>query len=478
MMVEGKVSSFATFNNAFIPHGFIYFTTEEFLRLAHLRKGVRYDTEWPLRKVPLKETPHFICYSVDHKVYSIVTSKSTKCDKLPYINVEDDRVYEDLEREDGFIYPNKQQFTLQLFNTEYWHSIPNTSYTLDDHEHVTCMKNVFLTSSQHNIQNNYIALGTAAVLGEDNPSRGRILVAEVIDVVPDPNQPSTKNRFKMLYKGGQRGPVSALCSVGGHLLTAIGQKVFIWKFDGQTLSGLAFVDTNSYITHATSFHNLVVIGDIQRSISLLRFQPEWKTLGAISHHGKPTEVYSVELLVHEDRVTFIVADENKNLSYYAYEPNNDDSDGGKKLIKCGDIHVGQIVQCMWRVGCIQVDKSTGVPNELFDKAQITMTGSLDGGIGMILPIKERLFKRFQMVTNLMYQTQSQFAGLNPRFFRTYKHDKTELMNPKRNVLDGDFLWKYHNLSKLAKEEILRKIQMPQSEIEDALMELYRCTNVF
>ena len=36
---------------------------------------------------------------------------------------------------------------------------------------------------------------------------------------------------------------------------------------------------------------------------------------------------------------------------------------------------------------------------------------------MILPIKERLFKRFQMVTNLMYQTQSQFAGLNPRFFR-------------------------------------------------------------
>ena len=96
--------------------------------------------------------------------------------------------------------------------------------------------------------------------------------------------------------------------------------MFIWKFDGQTLSGLAFVDTNSYITHATSFHNLVVIGDIQRSISLLRFQPEWKTLGAISHHGKPTEVRSVELLVHDDRVTFVVADENKNLSYYAYYP--------------------------------------------------------------------------------------------------------------------------------------------------------------
>ena len=52
------------------------------------------------------------------------------------------------------------------------------------------------------------------------------------------------------------------------------------------------------------------------------------------------------------------------------------------------------------------------------------------------------------------------------------------MNPERNVCDGDFLWTYHNLSKIAKEEILRKLSLTQADIEDSMMELHRCTNVF
>lgn len=125
-----------------------------------------------------------------------------------------------------FPYPLIEKFSIHLFSPVSWEIIPNTKIELDEWEHVTCLKNVSLAyEGTRSGLKGYIALGTNYNYGEDITSRGRILIYDIIEVVPEPGQPLTKNRFKEIYAKDQKGPVTALSQVKGFLVSAVGQKV-------------------------------------------------------------------------------------------------------------------------------------------------------------------------------------------------------------------------------------------------------------
>lgn len=63
-------------------------------------------------------------------------------------------------------------------------------------EHVTCMKTVALRF-QGDLMKIHIAVGTANCFNEDVVSRGRVILFDIIEVVPELNQPLTKHKLKV-----------------------------------------------------------------------------------------------------------------------------------------------------------------------------------------------------------------------------------------------------------------------------------------
>ncbi|KAJ9585289.1 hypothetical protein L9F63_002919 [Diploptera punctata] len=435
MGIDGAVTCFAPFHNINCPQGFL--------------------------KVPLRCTPHFATYHLESKTYCVVTSLAEPTNKYYKFNGEDKELSIE-ERDDRFLFPAQERFSILLFSPVSWEVIPNTKMELEEWEHVTCLKNVSLAyEGTRSGLKGYIAVGTNYNYGEDITSRGRILIFDIIEVVPEPGQPLTKNRFKMVYSKEQKGPVTAITHVLGFLVSAVGQKIYIWQLKDNDLVGVAFIDTNIYIHQLLSIKSLILVADVYKSISLLRFQEEYRTLSLVSRDFRPSEVYTCEFLLD-------------NTQWESRE-----SFGGQRLLRKADFHLGQHVNTFFRIRC-KVNDNMADKKHLqgADKRHITMFATLDGGLGYVLPVPEKTYRRLLMLQNVLVNHIPHIGGLNPKAFRTYKSATKLLSNPARGIIDGELVWLFLGLPTSEKQEVAKKIGTKVDEICDDLADIERLTAHF
>lgn len=479
MWIDGEVTCFAPFHNVNCPQGFLYFNNKSELRICVLPTHLSYDAPWPIRKVPLRCTPHFVTYHLESKTYCIVTSLAEPTNKYYKFNGEDKELSVE-ERNDRFPFPHQEKFSVLLFSPVSWEVIPNTKMELEDWEHVTCLKNVSLAyEGTRSGLKGYIALGTNYNYSEDITSRGRILIFDIIEVVPEPGQPLTKNRFKMLYSKEQKGPVTAMTHAMGFLVSAVGQKIYIWQLKDNDLVGVAFIDTQIYIHQILAIKSLILVADVYKSISLLRFQEEYRTLSLVSRDFRPSEVYTIEFLLDNTQMGFIVSDREKNLVLYMYQPESRESYGGQRLLHRADFHVGQHINTMFRIRC----RTSGINLEKkhlsnCDKRHITYFATLDGGLGYLLPVPEKIYRRLLMLQNVLVTNIPHLAGLNPKAFRTYKSADKTMGNPSRGIVDGELVWMYMGLPASERQEIAKKIGSKVDDIIEDLTDIEKLTAHF
>lgn len=125
---------------------------------------------------------------------------------------------------------------------------------LEPGETVLCMTSASLCISElHRERKELICVGTTFIKGEDVPNMGRILLFEVIPVVPDPEMPMRRWGLKLIAKDEVRGAVTAVSSIGtqGFLMHTQGQKTLVKGLkEDRSFLPVAFMDMECHVTTA------------------------------------------------------------------------------------------------------------------------------------------------------------------------------------------------------------------------------------
>uniref|UniRef100_A0A2I2YVM0 RSE1/DDB1/CPSF1 C-terminal domain-containing protein n=1 Tax=Gorilla gorilla gorilla TaxID=9595 RepID=A0A2I2YVM0_GORGO len=153
-----------------------------------------------------------------------------------------------------------------------------------------------------------------------------------------------------------------------------------------------------------------------------------KTLSLLSWDAKTLEVYSVDFMVDNTQLGFLVSDHDRSLMVYMYLPEAKESFGGMCLLRWADFHVGA-----------QMNPLRGsAKSQWWENKHIAWFATLDGGIGLLLPMQEKTYWRLLMLLNVL----PHHTALNLRTFRMLHVDLRTLQN-----LDGELLNRYLKLAK-------------------------------
>ena len=196
------------------------------------------------------------------------------------------------------------------------------------YEGVTCIRCLELETRQTASGfSPFLTVGTAYQKGEDRPIRGRALVFDVAEVVPEPGKPETNRKLRLKGITDFKGPVMAMTSLRqGHVVISAGAKVIVNNFEeDEKFAGVAFQDIGTCTLSIASLKSFFVTADLVNSIAFLAFQAE--PLARIHEIGRDfgqnLQCTAVEFVVNSHgQVMIVVSDDQGGLHFFSYAPNS------------------------------------------------------------------------------------------------------------------------------------------------------------
>ncbi|KAI8646973.1 CPSF A subunit region-domain-containing protein [Parasitella parasitica] len=474
MKAKNEVIGFTQFHNVNCKHGFITVDAESNICLSGLRtNGVIYDLDWVMQKIPLGQTVHKIQYHPIMRVYAVLVSTEQPvnlqtADDLPAAEGDEEPSAANDERGPGEFLPQVDRFSMIMVSPVTWEIVDKVDF--EEFEQCFSLQCAALESKQTSSgRKHFMVVGTGVLRGEDTTMRGSIRIFDIIEVVPEPNNPQTNHKFKHLHTEDVKGAVTAMCNVSGHLASCIGSKVIVWSLeDDESLVGVAFIDVQIYVTSMSSIKNFILLGDAQKSIWFLGFQLEPAKLSLLGKDYQSFEVGCVDFIIDDKSLYLVVGDTSENLDLYQYAPFNLQSFGGQKLMRRGDFHVGSQVQTMVRLP--QIEKTErGLE---YSRRHFCLCGTFSGSISVLSPISEKTFKRLNTLYGQLVNNVQHVAGLNPRAYRLIKGPKQRMAsNRTKAILDGDLIFEFAGLSIERQKETTKQIGTTVPRIMEDLVDI-------
>jgi cleavage and polyadenylation specificity factor subunit 1 len=79
-------------------------------------------------------------------------------------------------------------------------------------------------------------------------------------------------------------------------------------------------------------------------------------------------------------------------------------------------------------------------------------GTMDGSIGLFIPVEERIYKRLNLLQHLMIMSMKSVCALNPKDYRLFKSNNFR-WEKKKGILDGTILWRFISLPTSLQQEL-------------------------
>lgn len=209
----------------------------------------------------------------------------------------------------------------------------------------------------------------------------------------------------------------------------------------------------------------------------------------------PLKLTCGEFMIDDGNLMMVAADLEKNLHVLTYSPYHMQSEAGLRLVRNGEMHLGQVFWKLLRLRLraqdvqqdrrlqelgaehdVEEDEAASAENKIQKFGVVAVTE--DGGLSVVTPVPEKVYKRlYALYTRMVTQIPPQ-AGLNPRGFRSLQlpvkplNVAGALRGPAgpRGVLDGDYLATYLNLSLAQQYELAQAIGSTEVRILNDLLQ--------
>lgn len=317
------VRTLSTFHTEGCERGIIYADSQGIARVCQIpiANTTYAEIGMSLRKLPLHMDASSLAFHSPSATY-VVGCDMTEQFELPK---EDDYHKEWQNEKDLTFKPTVERGVLKLVNPVNWTVIDTVE--MESCEAIMCIEslNLEISESTHE-RKQLIVIGTAISKGEDLPIKGRIIVYDVVTVIPEPGRPETNKRLKVVAKEDiPRGAVTALSEIGtqGLMLVAQGQKCMVrgLKEDGSLLP-VAFMDMSCYVTAVRELKGtgLCLLADAVKGVWFTGYTEEPYKMILYGKSSTALEVLTADFLPDGNELSIVACDSDGGVHILQFDP--------------------------------------------------------------------------------------------------------------------------------------------------------------
>lgn len=227
------------------------------------------------------------------------------------------------------------------------------------------------------------------------------------------------------------------------------------------------------------------------SLHFLVWRESDKSLTLLAKDYEPTAIFASGVMSRGSAIAFICHDERGNISVLQYAPSDEAARGGNRMVCRSDFYLGaQTVTinshwCRSSLLCASANvtsswaalqrqegfRSYSDENKRFG----VHFGTIDGGMGTIVPVSEQVFWRMTALQSIMGNALECQCSLNFRmwrlFRRTSRRGACQSMERRKGILDGSLLFRYSELPLQEQEDFASAIGSTVGLIMDNLLEI-------